>query len=120
MTAATRALEALLEALEDAGIEASRDAGEFDPTPVGVLVGLPTLVSKTLSASAFEIPIVIVTGDPLNSAAAVDRLYAIADDVADAVRTLGYRPTSWAGSSRVEPLPALEVLASVTVTTQEV
>lgn len=115
MTEATRALEALLEILEGAGIDATRDAGEFDPSPLGVLVGLPTLVSRTLGASRFEIPIVVVTGDPLNTAAAVDRIYAEADEILAAVSALTYRPTSWAGSSRVEPLPAIEILASVSV-----
>ena len=119
MTAATRSIEALLELLADASIDATRDAGAFDPNPIGVLVGLPTLTGRTLGAWRFEIPVVVVTGDPLNTAAAVDRLYAIADDVALAVKTLGYRPTTWAGSSRVEPLPALEITVSVTVQIEE-
>lgn len=119
MTAATRAIDALLELLADASIDATRDAGAFDPSPIGVLVGLPTLVGATLSAWRFDVPIVVVTGDPLNSPEAVDRIYAVADAVAAAVATLGYRPTSWAGSSRTEPLPALEIIASVTVETIE-
>ena len=35
--------------LDDAGIEATRDAGAFYPQPLGVLVGLPALVRRGLT-----------------------------------------------------------------------
>lgn len=119
MTAATRAIAALLAILEGAEIDATRDAGEFDPSPVGVLVSLPSLVRATLGALTFEIPIVVVTSEPLNTPEAVDRIYAIADTIALATSTLGYRPTTWAGSSRAEPLPALEITVTVQVSNEE-
>lgn len=117
--AATRAIDELLARLEDAGIEATRDAGAFFPQPVGVLVGLPTLVSRGLAARTFTIPVLVVSGDPLNAPLAVDRVYAIADDVAYALATEGYRPSSWRSSVNAEPLPAVELTVTVTVTEQE-
>ena len=80
---------------------------------------MPTLTAKRLSACSFEIPVLVVTGDPLNTIAAVDRLYTLADAIADVLGESSYRPSTWASSSRVEPLPALEVLATVTVSTEE-
>lgn len=115
MTAAANALEALVSILEDAGVTATRDAGKFNPSPIGVLVGLPTLAGSTLGGRSFEIPVLVVSGDPLNTIANVDRLYAEADAIADVVAAEGYRPSSWASSARVEPLPAIEILATVSV-----
>jgi hypothetical protein len=114
-TAAVRAIRALLELLSDAGIEASRDAGAFYPQPVGVLVGLPTLVRRALATRVFTIPVLVVSGDPFNSELAVDRVYALADDCALALRTAEYRPTSWRSGVNAEPLPAVELTVTVTV-----
>jgi hypothetical protein len=114
-SAAGTARAAALALLEGSGIEASSDAGAFFPQPVGVLVGLPTLVSRTLAARTFELPVTVVSGDPLNSELAVDRLYALADDVAGALRTFASRPTSWRGGVNAEPLPAIELTATLTI-----
>ena len=116
MAAASRAIAATLELLADSGIEATRDAGAFYPQPVGVLVGLPTLESRGLASRTFTIPVSIVSGDPLNSELAVDRLYALADDVALALRAASYSPSNYRGGVNSEPLPALELIATVTVT----
>lgn len=113
-----RAIAALLELLDDAGIDAQRDAGKFYPQPLGVLVGLPTLISRGLAARTFTVPVLVVSGDPLNSELAVDRLYSLADEVALACRTENYRPSSWRSGVNAEPLPALEL--AVTVTESEV
>jgi hypothetical protein len=118
-TAAVRAIRALLELLEDAGIDATRDAGAFYPQPVGVLVGLPTLDRRGMSSRTFVVPVLIVSGDPFNSELAVDRAYALADDVALALRTEAYRPSSWRSSVNAEPLPALELAVTVTVPEEE-
>lgn len=112
---AVRALDALLAALGDAGIEASRDAGAFFPQPVGVLVTLPALVAWTLAARTYEIGVLVVSGDPLNSSANVDRLFALADDVALALSIDKFRPSSWRSGVNAEPLPAVELTATVTV-----
>jgi hypothetical protein len=113
--AATRAILALLVELEDAGITASRDAGAFYPRPVGVLVGLPTLERRGVASRTFTIPVLVVSGDPLNSNVAVDRVFALADDVAGALQTAGYRPTQWQPGPMAEPLPAVEIVVTVTV-----
>src|SRR5436190_1324111 len=46
LSAATRAIEALLDTLEAHGIVATRDPGAFYPQPLAVLVGLPTLTKR--------------------------------------------------------------------------
>jgi len=111
-SAARRRLVAMLEA---AGIEASSDAGAFYPQPVGVLVGLPALLRRGLGSRTFEVPVLVVSGDPLNSELAVDRLYALADDVVGALKADRYAPSSWRSSSNAEPLPAIELPVTVTV-----
>jgi hypothetical protein len=113
---ATRALEAVLAELESAGIDATRDVGAFYPQPVGVLVGLPALIRRHLAARTYELSVLIVSGDPLNSTPAVDRVYALADDVCLALAIDSYAPSSWRKGPNSEPLPAVELTATVTVT----
>jgi hypothetical protein len=121
VTAASRAIDALVELLAEAGITASRDASTFaaELAGIGVLAGLPSKIGGTLSGSTFEVPVYVVSGDLVNTAEAVDRLYAEADEIAAVLRTLLYRPTTWGGRAGSEPLSAIEVLATLTVTTHE-
>lgn len=119
VTPASRAIEATVAQLADAGVPATRDAGAFYPQPAGVLVGLPTLVRRGVATWTFEVPVLVVSGDPLNTNFAVDRLYALADDAAAALVTNNYRPSSWRSSSNAEPLPALELTVTVTATETE-
>ena len=114
-TPAVRALEALLELLEDAGIEATDDAGAFYPQPAGVVVGLPSYVGRTLGARRYTVAVHVVSGDPLNSRLARDRAFALADAVALACRIDAYRPTSWRGGVNAEPLPAIELIVPINV-----
>jgi hypothetical protein len=116
-TIATLARRQIAADLAEAGIEASVDVGSFYPTPVGVLVGLPALVKRGLASRTFEVPVLVVSGDPLNAEHVVDRVYALADAIALALRVGAYSPSSWRSSSNAEPLPALEL--PVTVTVQE-
>jgi hypothetical protein len=115
-TLASRARASILEQLEAAGIEASGDAGAFYPQPVGVLVGLPALAGRGLASSTYSVPVLVVSGDPLNSLTAVDRIYALADDVAAVLRTDTYRPSQWRSSANAEPLPAIELEVTITIT----
>ena len=116
---ATRAIESVLAALELAGIAATRDAGAFYPQPVGTLVALPAMVRRGQASRTFELQILVVSGDPLNSELAVDRLYALADDVALVLAIDAYRPSSWRSGVNAEPLPAIELTATVTATESE-
>jgi hypothetical protein len=116
LTGAARAIEAILQELEEAGIAATHDAGAFYPQPVGVLVGLPALTGVGLASASYTVPVLVVSGDPLNSIEAVDRLYALADDVAFTLSAAEYRPSSFQGGPNAEPLPAVEVAAVVTAT----
>lgn len=122
MTVASRAIEAVLALLADAEITASRDADTFaaELDGIGVLVGLPTRVGGTMGAATFEIPVLVVSGDPVNTSEAVDRLYLEADEIARELRTLTYRPTTWGGRSGSEPLSAIEITVTVTVSLEEV
>jgi hypothetical protein len=113
--AGSRAIERLLELLSDAGIEASRDPGAFYPQPTGVLVGLPTLAGRGMGSRTFSIPVLVVSGDPLNATLPVDRVLALVDDVALVLHTDNYRPSSYRSSSNAEPLPAFELDVTVTV-----
>jgi len=115
---ASRARAELLAELEASGIEATGDAGAFYPQPVGVLVGLPAYDGRTLGSRRFTIPVLVVSGDPLSSEAAVDAIYALADEVAGALSTPAYRPSSYRSSSSAEPLPAITL--EVNVSTEEV
>ena len=103
------------DALVAAGIPAVLDAGAFYPQPTGVLVGLPTLVSRGLASSTFEVPVLVVSGDPLNVELAVDRLYALADRAIAILVTDSYAVASYRSSANAEPLPALELTVTVTV-----
>jgi hypothetical protein len=118
-TAAVRAIAGVLAQLDEAGIAATRDAGAFYPQPVGVLVTLPALTSRTLYGRSFEVPVLVVSGDPLNDELPVNRIYALADEVALALSIEAYRPSSYRSSANAEPLPALELVAVVTVTETE-
>ena len=103
------------DALVEAGIPAVLDAGAFYPQPTGVLVGLPTLVSRGLASSTFEVPVLVVSGDPLNVELAVDRLYALADRAIAILVTDSYAVASYRSSANAEPLPALELTVTVTL-----
>jgi hypothetical protein len=113
---ASRAIYAVLSELSLASIDATRDPGSFYPQPCGVLVGLPELTARGAYSRTFAIQVLVVSGDPLNSELAVDRLYALADDAALALRVDTYRVTSYRSGVNAEPLPALELTAVVTVT----
>ena len=119
VAAGSRAIARLLELLEEAGITAQRDAGAFYPQPIGVLVGLPTLASRSMAGRTFTIPVLVVSGDPFNSELAIDRALSLADECALALRTENYRPSSWRSSVNAEPLPAFELTVTVTVPEQE-
>lgn len=113
---ASRARAAVAAELELAGITAVTDSGAGHPAPAWVLVGLPSLTARGLASSSFSVPVYVISGDPLNDEHAVDRLYALADDTALALSADQYRPTSWQGGLNAEPLPAIELAATVTLT----
>ena len=117
---AVRAILELVSSLEAAGIAATRDGGAVYPQPLAVLVGLPELVKRGAYSRTFEVRVLVISGDPLNSVGSVDRLYALADEVALELNTQNYRPSSFSSSANAEPLPALELKVTVSVTETEV
>ena len=112
---ASAALDAVLALLADHGITATRDPGSFHVAPLGVLVGLPALANATLAARVFTIQVYVVSSDPLVSPAEVDALYALADDVALALRVDTYQPHDHRTNANAEPLPAVRMEAVATV-----
>lgn len=116
MTSASAAIAALVALLAEAGVTATREASGFSPDPIGVLVGLPTKIGATLGGESFEVPVYVVSGDPVSTSDAVDRLYAEADAIAVATATARYSPTTWGGSSSKPPLPAIEITVSMLIT----
>jgi|SRR5215831_7486834 len=115
LTAASAARQHVLDVLESEGIPASLDAGAFFPAPCAALIGLPTLLGRGLASSSWSIPVTVVSGDTVNTVEAVDRLYAMADAIADALNESGYRPRSWQAGVNREPLPAVEIVCTVTL-----
>lgn len=116
---ATRALYEVMSELAAASIDATRDAGAFYPQPVGVLVSLPALADRGIATRSYQITVLVVSGDPLNSELAVDRLYGLADEVAAVLKCNAYAVSSWRSGVNAEPLPALELTALITVTETE-
>jgi len=115
---ASRAIEATVDQLASVGIVASRDSGAFFPQPLGVLVGLPAKVAGTLATLRYLIPVHVVSADPLTSTAAVDALYLLADQVADALGVEAYAPEDWRGGVSQEALPSVRLDVPATVTPQ--
>jgi hypothetical protein len=115
-TLAIRAIEAVVALLIDAGVPATRDAGAPARSPVAVLVGLPTLISRGLASSTFTVPVTVISSDPLNTVHAVDRLYAMADSCALALQLDNYSPSSFQNGVNAEPLPCVDLAALVTLT----
>jgi hypothetical protein len=121
VTAARLAIDAIAELLEAGGVTASRDASGFDPAPIGVLLGLPTLVGRTLSgATSTTFRSLDRVRRSRLRADAVDRLYAEADAIAEIVsarRAIGR--ATWAGAPGRNRYAAIEISAIVTVSIEE-
>jgi hypothetical protein len=118
---ALRARDAVFFALDDVlgDVNLSRDAGSFHPAPLGVLVGLPALVSRTMAARTYQVGVHCVSADPLSSAEAVDALFALADVVVLVLGASSYTPTDWSGGVNRDPLPSVYVQAVITVTEED-
>jgi hypothetical protein len=114
-TPAIRAVVAVHLRLEDAGVPATRDAGSFYPQGIGVLIGLPSLIARGLANRTYSVPVRAVSSDPLNTLAAVDALYALADQLTGLLDADTYTPQDWFGGVNREPLPAILIETTVTV-----
>lgn len=112
---AVRAIDAVLARLELAGIPASRDAGAFHPRGLGILIGLPTLTGRGIAAYSYSVPVRIISSDPLNTLAAVDALYLLADELAGLLDCDGYYPQDWSGGVNRDPLAAILLEPTVTI-----
>lgn len=109
------AIQAVVMALREAGINATDDPGAFYPAPVGVLVGIPALTKRGLQYASYSVPVTVVSGDPLTDAHKTARLVTLAEDAALVLRVDQYRPSSWGGGANSEPLPSIEMEATVSL-----
>tara|TARA_R110000868_G_scaffold279524_2_gene539571 strand:+ start:2200 stop:2559 length:360 start_codon:yes stop_codon:yes gene_type:complete len=109
-----QALDAVVAELVAAGLPATRDAGAFFPAPIGVLVGMPSLIATGLASRTLEVPVHIISADP-PSPNVLALMYAAADDAAAALQTNTYSATTWSNGINAEPLPALNLLVTVTI-----
>ena len=122
---AVRARDAVLFAVQDAlvpvasAVTVSADAGAFHPQPLGVLIGLPSLVSRTLAARTYDVPVHVVSADPLNDRSAVESLFELADALVLVLGVATYAATDWPGGVNRDPLPSVYLLATITVPEQE-
>ena len=78
------------------------------------------MVGRGLAHRTYEVSVLVVSGDPLNSPLAVDRLFALADDVALALGVDAYAPDNYRSAANAEPLPALALSVTLTVPEEEV
>ena len=104
----------------DAGIEATRDAGAFYPQPVGTLVALPALVRRGHAYRTYEVEVLFVSGDPLEYARwplTASTLWPTM--LRSRSASTPTRPSSCRSACNAEPLPALELTATLTVTEEE-
>jgi hypothetical protein len=100
-------------------IPVSVDAGSFHPAPLGVLIGLPALTSRTLRARTYQISVHVISADPVNTLPATESLLALADALVIALGLAAYSPTDWSGGVNRDPLPSVHMLVTVTVTEEE-
>jgi hypothetical protein len=115
VSTAALALDAVVDLLTSDGIDATRDPGAQYPAPYAVVVGLPSLVSSTLAARVYQVPVYVVAGVPLVDVDTVDGLYELADRVASTLNETTYRPHDYRGTANADPLPAVVLDATVTV-----
>jgi hypothetical protein len=109
------ALDEVVTVLRDAGLsKATRDAGAFFPSPIGVLVGMPSLTSAGLGSRTIEVPVHIISADP-PSPRILGLMYAAADTAAQALGIDQYTPSTYSGNINSEPLPTIDMTAVVTI-----
>jgi hypothetical protein len=113
-----QALDAVVDLLTEAGLQATRDAGSFYPNTVACLVGMPTVKASGLAYRTMEVPIHVVTSDP-PSLRSVDQLYAAAEIAAAALETDTYAPQTWSGGPNADALPSILINAVVSFETTE-
>lgn len=112
----TDALDAVVQALRDAGLtKATRDAGAFYPSPIGVLVGMPTVKTTGIQHRTLEVPVHVVSAEP-PTPRIIGLMYAAADVACDALSIAEYAPGTYQGSVNAEPLPTIDMTAVVTIT----
>jgi len=110
------ALDAVVEALRDAGLtKATRDPGAFFPSPIGVLVGMPTVKATGLAHRTLEVPVHVVSADP-PTPRILALMYTAADIACLALSCETYSPSTYSGNINAEPLPTIDMIATVTIT----
>ena len=107
------AIEEIVNVLILAGLDATDDAGAFYPSPIGCLVGVPSLKSRGLATNTAEVPVHVVSSSPLD-AKLRDELFDTALRAADALGVTEFDLSGFGGNVNQSDLPAY--LLTVTVT----
>jgi hypothetical protein len=109
------ALDAIVQAVIDAGVVCTRDPGEFQPP--GAIVDPPTITgAATMQSLAMDVPIYVVSDQP-GGLAAVDWMLPAALEIVAALGAVGATPTSWTSPINPAGLPAYLIILGVNVTT---
>lgn len=109
------ALDELVQLVIDAGVDCTRDAGDFQPP--GAIVGPPTITgAATMSSIGLTVPVYIVSDRPAESAGLEWMLEAVAL-LLPAFGETAAEPTLWVGPINPAGLPAYLITARVNVST---
>jgi hypothetical protein len=106
-------IDEVVSTLTNAGLYATADPGAFYPSPIGCLVGLPSLVARGLQSATVEVPVHVICTEPLD-ARLRNALYDAAWDAAVALGTDSFDLDGWSGQVNQSDLPAYTLTATVT------
>lgn len=109
------ALDAVVQACIDAGVQASRDPGEFQPP--GAIVTAPTITgAATMQSVAMSVPVYVVSDQP-TSLEGLDWLLEAVSALLPALGVSAATPTTWISPINPQGLPAYLLTATVNVST---
>lgn len=101
----TQVIEHVAGELRNAGLEVSTSPNDFWPDPVGVLVGIPELVDRTLTGYTLEVPVRVVAAGWLDDGTK-EALFDAALDAVDALGEYAFELDGWQTSTNDSELPA--------------
>jgi sugar (pentulose or hexulose) kinase len=110
------ALDGIVYAIQEAGLQATRDAIEFQPP--GVLVGAPTFAgAATMQSIALIVPVRVVVTEP--GQAGLEGLLTAVCLLQPVLGEKGGEPTTYASPINPNGLPAYLIQVHVNVSTLE-
>lgn len=109
------ALDAIVQECIDAGVQATRDAGDFQPP--GAIVAAPTITgAATMQAIGLSVPVYVVSDQPGSDG--LEWMLEAVSALLPALRVAGpVTPTTWVSPINPAGLPAYLLTVPVNVTT---